>query len=110
MSASPSIPVEFAQRSETFAAPDVASLRARTELTRVHVFDHALAQRADTFRTHRQLLSWMRFTTPRSSRQGDPHAIDDLSSSSRTRVRATRAAGYRAAILCIVHCALCIVQ
>src|SRR6266581_1045162 len=86
------------KRSETFAAPDVASLRARTELTRVHVFDHALAQRADSSRTHRQLLSWMRFTTPRSSRQSDPHAIDDLSSSCRTRVRATRAAGYRAAI------------
>ncbi|MGB6794001.1 MAG: hypothetical protein WBE53_21665, partial [Pseudolabrys sp.] len=43
----------------------------------------------------------MRFTTPRSSRQGASSAIDDLASDYRTRGRATRAAGYRAAILCI---------
>ena len=42
----------------------------------------------------------MRFTTPRSSRQGASSAIDDLASDYRTRGRATRAAGYRAAILC----------
>jgi len=36
--------------------------------------------------------------TPRSSRQDDPHAIDDLDPGCRARGRATRAAGYRAAI------------
>src|SRR6202045_4700003 len=56
--------------SETLAARDVASLRVRTELARVHVLDHALTQRADSIRTHGQLLSWMRLTTPRSSTQG----------------------------------------
>src|SRR6266568_5594495 len=40
--------------SELLAAANVASLRARTELARVHVLDHALAQRRDGFRTHRQ--------------------------------------------------------
>src|SRR4029077_7839086 len=42
----------------------------------------------------------MRFTTPRSSRQGDPRAIDDLDPGYRARGRAPRAAGYRAAISC----------
>jgi hypothetical protein len=49
-------------------APSIAS---------VHVLDHALAQRADRIRTHWQLLSWMRLTTPRSSRQDARPAIDD---------------------------------
>jgi hypothetical protein len=40
----------------------------------------------------------MRLTTPRSSRQGDPRAIDDLDPGYRARGRAPRAAGYRAAI------------
>src|SRR5204862_7343159 len=84
--------------SKTFAAADVAPLRARAELARVHVLDHPLAQRADSIDSHRQLLSWMRLTTPRFSRQDDPHAIDDLSSRYCARGRATRAAGYRAAI------------
>ena len=44
-------------------------LRRRTQLASVHILNHALAQRADRNRTHRQLLSWMRLTTPRSSRQ-----------------------------------------
>src|SRR5262245_25768528 len=57
------------KRSKTFAAANVASLRARTELAGVHVLDHPLAQRANSVGTHRQLLSWMRLTTPRSSRQ-----------------------------------------
>src|SRR5260370_565972 len=56
--------------SELLAAADMAPLRAGTELARIHVLDHALTQRADGIRTHRQLLSWMRLTTPRSSRQG----------------------------------------
>src|SRR6476620_4415186 len=43
----------------------------------------------------------MRFTTPRSSRQGDPRAIDDLDPGYRARGRAPRAAGYRAAISCV---------
>src|SRR5262249_40599395 len=40
-----------------FAAADVPSLRSRTELARVHIFNHALTQRADGIRGHRQLLS-----------------------------------------------------
>ena len=36
-------------------------------------------------RQHRQLLSWMRLTTPRSSRQAAPPAIDDLYSGYRPR-------------------------
>src|SRR5712691_5996684 len=66
------------KRSEPLAAVNMAPLRARTELARIHVLDHTLAQRADGFRTHRQFLSWMRLTTPRSSRQGTPAVIDDL--------------------------------
>ena len=64
--------------SEPPAAADVALLRARTELASVHVLDHALAQRTDGIRTHWKLLSWMRLTTPRSSRQDTQPAIDDL--------------------------------
>src|SRR6202047_2458478 len=86
------------KRRDPLAAADMASLRARTELARIHVLDHALAQRADSIRTHRKLLSGMRLTTPRSSRQGDPRAIDDLDPGYRARGRAPRAAGYRAAI------------
>src|SRR5262252_1663742 len=63
---------------ELLAAADMAPLRSGTELARVHVLDHALAQRADRIRTHRQLLSQMRLTTPRSSRQGTRTCIDDL--------------------------------
>ena len=86
------------KRGESLAAVNVAALGVRAELARGHVFDHALAQRADGVRTHRQLLSWMRFTTPLSSRQGTRPDSDDLSSGCRPRGRATRAAGYRAAI------------
>src|ERR1700692_4462387 len=68
------------KRSEPLAAVNVAPLRPRAELACVHVLDHALAQRADRNCTHRQLLSWMRLTTPPSSRQADMPAIDDLSS------------------------------
>src|SRR5580693_3350976 len=44
-----------------------------------------LAQRADNFFTHRQLLSWMRFKTPLSSQQVAPAAIDDLYPAYRSR-------------------------
>ena len=71
--------------SEPLAAIDVASLRVRTELAGVHVLDHPLAQRADGIRTHGQLLSWMRFTTPQSSRQVASPAIDDRYPSRRPR-------------------------
>src|ERR1019366_5215217 len=66
---------------------------ARTELARGHVLDHALAQRRDGFRTHRQLLSWMRLTTPRSSRQDTPPATHDLHPGYRARRQAARLSG-----------------
>src|SRR5437899_7945758 len=66
------------KRSKPLAAVNMAPLRARTELPRVHVLDHAMTQRGDGVQTHGKLLSWMRLTTPRSSRQGAPAAIDDL--------------------------------
>jgi len=47
----------FEKRSEPPAAVNVAPLRSCTELACVHVLDHALAQRADRNRAHRQLLS-----------------------------------------------------
>src|SRR5271169_1545403 len=40
------------KRGELLAAADVASLRAGTELARVHVLDHALTQRTDRNRIH----------------------------------------------------------
>jgi hypothetical protein len=43
--------------SKPLAAVDVAPLRVRTKLAQVHVLDHALAQRTDSIRGHRQLLS-----------------------------------------------------
>src|ERR1700730_1674300 len=64
--------------SEPLAAADVPSLRACTELARVHIFDHALAQRADSIGRHSKLLSEMRLMTPQSSRQDAPSAIDHL--------------------------------
>jgi hypothetical protein len=66
------------KRGKSLAAMNVAPLCAGTEFPRVHVFDHAMTQRGDGARTHGKLLSWMRLTTPRSSRQGAPAAIDDL--------------------------------
>ena len=66
------------KRGEPLATADMTCLRARTELARVHVLDHALAQRADSIGTHRQLLSGMRLTTPRSSRQDAQPAIGHL--------------------------------
>ena len=84
---------------ELLAAADMAPLRSGTELARVHVLDHALAQRADRIRTHGKLLSWMRLKTPRYSRQGVSPATDDLSRGESARDRARRAAGYRASDL-----------
>src|ERR1700687_1666919 len=56
----------------------LAWLCPRTKLARVHVFDHTLTQRGDSLGCHRQLLSWMRLLTPRSSRQGASPATNDL--------------------------------
>jgi len=36
------------KRRKPLAAADMASLRARTELARIHVFDHTLTQRGDS--------------------------------------------------------------
>src|SRR5260221_13655972 len=47
------------KRREPLAAADMASLRARNELSRIHVLDHALAPRADSIRTHSKLLYLM---------------------------------------------------
>src|ERR1700674_998115 len=72
------------KRGEPLATVNVTPLRRRTQLASVHILNHALAQRADRNRTHRQLLSWMRLTTPRSSRQDATDAIDDRQSGYRT--------------------------
>src|SRR4029077_18170770 len=81
------------KRCESLAAQDVASLRVATELARVHVLDHALAQRTDSIRSHGQLLLGMRLTTPRSSRQGALPAIYDLHSVCHARWQAVRLRG-----------------
>src|SRR6266436_4292706 len=41
--------------SKPLAAVNVAPLRARTKLPRLHVLDHAMTQRGDGVRTHRKL-------------------------------------------------------
>src|ERR1019366_2932221 len=81
------------KRGEPLATGNVTPLRTSTQLASVHILNHTLAQRADRNRTHRQLLSWMRLTTPRSSRQGIPPAIDNLSSGYRARNHASRLSG-----------------
>src|SRR6202158_1582054 len=83
------------KHSKPLAAVNVAPLRARTELPRVHVLDHAMTQRGDGVRTHRKLLSWVRLTTPRSSRQDAPPATDDLDPGSRARRSPQRAIAQR---------------
>src|SRR5437899_6439579 len=52
----------------------------RTKLARVHVLDHALAQRADRIRAHRQLLSWMgaRHLDPQDRAPRPPPTISRL--------------------------------
>jgi transposase len=45
------------KRSKPLTAADVASLRARAELARIHIFNHTLTQRGDSFGCHKQLLS-----------------------------------------------------
>src|ERR1700738_429459 len=67
------------KRREPLATVDVASLRARTQLARIHIFDHTLTQRGDSFGCHKQLLSWVRLWPPRSPRQGAPPPTHDLS-------------------------------
>src|SRR5438034_10586825 len=66
--------------SKPLAAGDVAPLRVRTKLARVHVLDHALAQRADRIRAHRQLLSWMgaRHLDPQDMAPRPPPTISRL--------------------------------
>src|SRR4249920_2581939 len=68
---------------------------ARTELPRVHVHVDTMTGRGDGVRTHRKLLSWVRLTTPRSSRQDDPAAIDDLYPGFRARRSPQRAIAQR---------------
>jgi hypothetical protein len=46
---------------EPLAAEDMASLCSRAQLARLHILDHTLTQRGDSFGCHRQLLSWMKF-------------------------------------------------
>src|SRR6516164_7397366 len=86
------------KRSEPLAAADVAPLRARAQLARIHVFDQALAKRTDSIGGHGRLLSGMRWITPRSSRQGATPATDDLSLETVLAVTPPASAGYRAAI------------
>src|ERR1700687_2266352 len=69
----------FEKRRKSLAAANMAPLRPRAALACIHVLDHSLAQRADGNRALGHLLSWMRLTTPPSSRQADMPAIDDLS-------------------------------
>src|SRR5216684_2060471 len=83
--------------SETPAVVDVTSLRVCTEFARVHVLDHALAQRGDGVRTHGKLLSWVR------SKHLDPHdrprgPLSTISQLVTAPPASPRAAGYRAAI------------
>ena len=91
------------KRSEPLTTADVARLRSGTELARVHVLDHALAQRGDVFRAHRQLLSWMRLTTPRSSRQDTPPATGDPHPGYRARRQAARLSGLSRSDLVLWH-------
>jgi trehalose-6-phosphate synthase len=44
------------KRCKPLAAEDVAPLRSCAELARIHVFDHTLTQRGDSFGCHRQLV------------------------------------------------------
>ena len=60
----------------------------RAELARVHVLDHPLAKRADISILIRSACLGRGLMTPRSSRQDDPHAIDDLDPGCRARGRA----------------------
>src|SRR6516164_6635033 len=61
----------------------------------VHVLDHAMTERVAGVRTRGKLLFWVRVTTPRSSRQDDPAAIDDLYPGSRARRSPQRAIAQR---------------
>src|SRR6185437_607579 len=50
----------FEKRRKPLTAVDMAPLRGRPELTRGHVLDHALTERAGNMDTHRKLLSEVR--------------------------------------------------
>src|SRR6516164_6615094 len=79
-------------------AVNVSPLRARRELPCVHVLDHAMTQGGDGIGTHGKLLPWMRLTTPRSSRQDAPPAIDDLYPGCRAPRMVFPSVSYRGAI------------
>ena len=66
------------ERSEPLAAVDVAPLRMRSKLARVHVLDHALAQRANRHRSHGETPVLSEVATPRSSGQRSRIVRDDL--------------------------------
>ena len=86
------------KRGKPLAAANVAPLRTRRELPRIHVLDHAVTQRGGGIRTHRKLLPWMRLTAPRSSRQEAPPPIDDFYPGCRARRLVSLSVCYRGAI------------
>jgi hypothetical protein len=83
--------------SETSAAVDVTALRVRTEFARVHVLDHALAQRGDGVDTHGKLLSWVR-SKHLDPQDRAPAPLSMISQLVTAPAAGPRAAGYRAAI------------
>src|SRR5580693_5860867 len=83
--------------SETPATGNMASLRVRTKFARVHVLDHALAQRGDGVRTHGKLLSWVR-SKHLDPQDRPPGPLSTISQLVTAPPAGPRAAGYRAAI------------
>src|ERR1700730_1441201 len=83
--------------------PGLRPGNSQREFARVHVLDHALAQWADSMRTHGQLLSGLRLTTPQSSRQGASPAIYDLHSVRRARRKPARPRGLSRSDLVLWH-------
>jgi len=67
------------KRGKPLAGANVASLRTRAQLARVHVFDHTLTQRGDSLGCHKQLLSWMKVVTLHHQDRTLPPATPDLS-------------------------------
>src|SRR5271155_4307793 len=68
------VPGIGASPRRSMVAEYIRDLQARTG----HGLGLLARQRWRNGVTHRQLLSWMRSMTPRSSRQGTPPAIDNL--------------------------------
>src|SRR6516164_7918739 len=89
------------KHSKPLAAVNVAPLRTRTELPRVHVLDHAMTERGDGVRSHGKLLSWVRLTTPRFSGRGSPRRYGRPLNWLPAFRLLPRAAGWSAATLCI---------